>query len=157
VVAVAAAVVAAAMPVQFAPRPRWHTGATRSRACVGVPPSRCTSATAWAATTPWRDCAQCLPHRTVAALRPSGIAIQVTLIWEHPLVAKDRLVWPPRVRAPDVNGPFEGLPRRIGVYQRFARVGRHEVYVWVFFGRSRPTRSQLARANRELAAAQLRA
>lgn len=102
----------------------------------------------------WRDCADCLPHRTLAALPPDGIAIEVLLASERPPVAKQALIWPPRVSAAEVGG-LEGVPNRIGVYQRFARVGRFEAYVFAFFGRSRPTARQLAVANKEFEASRL--
>jgi hypothetical protein len=88
-------------------------------------------------------------------LPPDGIAIQITLALERPPVAKRTLSWPPQVRRAEIGAGFEGVSRRFGVYQRFARVGRYEAYVWVFFGRSRPTARQFAAANAELRTAQL--
>jgi len=56
-----------------------------------------------------------------------------------------------------VSAGMEGVPRRYGVYQLFARVrGGDEVLVWAYFGRSRPTTAQLAAANAQLRAARLR-
>jgi hypothetical protein len=91
----------------------------------------------------------------VESLPPNGIAIQVLLTVEHPPVAKP-MRWPPRIDSRDVAAPFEGLPRRIGVFQWLGRVGRYEPYVFVFFGRPHPTARQLARANDELSTARLR-
>src|SRR4051812_5631659 len=108
---------AALVPALFAPAPGWHVGAG--------------GMTTWAATTRWRDCAFCLPHRTVEALPPGGVALQLHLAkvrspsWVRPLR------WPPRL-AP-VVGPFEGLPTRIGVYQRIGRLHGYEAYLFVFF------------------------
>jgi hypothetical protein len=141
-------------PVRFAPRPGWQVGAGTVHACPGVSPARCRQVSSWASTVRWRDCAGCLPHRTLAALPAKGIAIQVSLALERPAVAKQALAWPPRVELADIGG-LEGVPDRIGVYQRFARVGRFEAYVFVFFGRSRPTAAQLAASNAELRAAQM--
>ena len=59
-------------------------------------------------------------------------------------------IWPPTIRSRDVGG-LEGVPPRNGLYQRFARYGRVEAYVFAFFGRAHPTASQLAAANAELA------
>ncbi|HEX3453039.1 MAG TPA: hypothetical protein VHS03_00325 [Gaiellaceae bacterium] len=113
--------------------------------------------TTWAATVRWRDCADCLPHRTVAVLPPNGIAIQVTLalVSSAPPGWMRRIVWPPRIRSKDVVAGFEGLPTRIGVYQSYVLVGRYQTAVWAFFGRGRPSPSQLRAVNAELAAARI--
>jgi hypothetical protein len=142
-------------PVRFAQRPGWHVGAGTAHACPGVPAVRCSQVWSWAATVHWRGCTGCLPHRLLATLPPDGIAIQVALATERPQVAKRTLTWPPQLRAGDVVAGFEGVSGRIGVYQHFARVGRYEVYLWVFFGRSRPSGRQLAAANAELRTARL--
>jgi hypothetical protein len=42
------------------------------------------------------------------------------------------------------------VPRRYGLFQIFVRTGTLERYLFVWFGRSHPTRHQLARANAEL-------
>jgi hypothetical protein len=81
--------------------------------------------------------------------------MQVSLVREIPLTAKEALKWPPRVRATDLVSPFEGLPARIAVYQKFVQVGRVEAYVLVLFGRSRPDATQIAAANAELKTARL--
>ena len=131
----------------------WHVGAGQVHACPGVKASRCVQVTSWASTVPWRDCANCLPHRTIASLPKDGIAIQLLLARESYPSAKP-FVWPPRVTLGD-RGGIEGVPARYGVYQRFGRVGALEVYAWVFFGRAQPTANQLARANAELASVRL--
>jgi hypothetical protein len=146
----------ALLPALFAAHGGWHTGHDRVHACPGVSASRCVSVESWAATVPWRDCGGCLPHRTIASLPPNGIALQVFVAVEHPLVAKRRIAWPPTIRARDVVAGGEGIASRYGVFQLFARAGAREVYVWAFFGRAHPTRAQLARANAELATARLR-
>jgi hypothetical protein len=117
--------------------------------------SRCVQTASWAATIPWRGCGACLPHQMIAALPRDGIMLQVTVAVERPLVAR-RALWPPTIRARDVGAGFEGVARRYGVYQLFARFGQVEAYVWAFFGRSRPTAAQLAAANRELETVRLR-
>lgn len=146
----------ALLPPLFAAHPGWHIGHARVHACPGVAVSSCVQATAWAATTRRRDCGECLPHRTIAALPPDGIALQVTVSVEHPLVARRAPAWPPTIRARDITAGFEGVPRRYGVYQLFARFGRLEAYVWAFFGRARPTAAQLAAGNAELRTVRLR-
>lgn len=46
---------------------------------------------------------------------------------------------------------MEGIPRRYGVYQLFARLANgEEVIVWAYFGRTRPTAAQLSAANAQL-------
>jgi hypothetical protein len=155
-IATAAAAAALALaPARFPPRAAWRTGHTGVHACPGVTPTRCVQATTWAATVRWRDCAECLPHATVAALPRDGIALQVGVAVEHP----SRLAggqWPPRIRLRDVGAGFEGLPGRIGVYQHTARVRGVEVSVMVFFGRDRPSARQRAAAEAELRAADVR-
>jgi len=106
----------------------WHVGSQRAHA--------------WAATVPYRDCSICVPpHRTLAALPPDGIVIQLTVLSDASTQAR----WP-RIRPKDVAAGFEGVPKRYGVFQ-FGDQGR-SAFVW--FGRAHPTRRQLARANAEL-------
>jgi hypothetical protein len=144
------------LPAPFAPHQGWHVGHGRVHACPGVSKSQCVQATSWASTIRWHGCRECLPHETIAALPPGGIALQVTVARERPLVARRTLRWPPLIRARDVTAGFEGVPHRYGVYQLFARFGHVEAYVWAFFGRARPTTRQLAAANAELQTVRLR-
>jgi hypothetical protein len=141
-------------PPHFRAAPGWHVGSTRAHACVGVPASRCVDAWGWASTVRYRDCRDCVPpHRTLAHLPPSGIAIQLDNGWERPARAPVGH-WPVRIRRKDMHrGGVEGIPRRVGYAQWFLRSGRIERYLWVWFGRAHPTRRQLARANAELRAA----
>jgi hypothetical protein len=140
-------------PIKFAAKTGWYVGVGKAHACPGVTASKCTRVTSWASTVRWRDCVDCLPRKTVGALKPGGVSIQVSLIRESPPVAKETLAWPPQIRAADVFSPFEGLPSRIAVYKKFARVGAYEVYLIVLFGRSNPDARQLAAANAALRAA----
>lgn len=96
-----------------------------------------------------RDCAICVPHKTLAHLSPGGIIIQLTKAREQPPRARVAS-WPPLIRPKDVQAGFEGVPNRHGVFQPFVRTGHLERYVFVWFGRAHPTRHQLARANAEL-------
>jgi hypothetical protein len=141
----------AVVPARFAPHAGWHAGHERPHACVGVTASRCVTAASWASTIRWRDCGWCLPHETIAALPPDGIALQISTTRERPLVARTTTGWPPRIAPRDVVAGFEGVPARYGVFQRFARFRGVEVYVWGWFGRAQPTRAQLSAANTELA------
>ncbi|HJQ49762.1 MAG TPA: hypothetical protein VJ838_04555 [Gaiellaceae bacterium] len=141
-------------PPHFGVAPGWHIGSTRAHACVGVSRSRCVTAEAWASTVRYRDCPNCSPpHKTLAALPPGGIIIQLSKGRERPAYGPRRS-WPPRLRASQVVGPFEGAPRRIGVIQVTARTRDDvEYFVFAWFGRAHPTRRQMARANAELGTA----
>ena len=137
-------------PPHFRPAPGWHVGSRPAHTCPGVPASRCVQAEGWASTVRYRDCGDCVPpHKTLAHLPPRGIVIQILAGRERPSKAPVGK-WPPRIRARDVTGPFEGEPDRYGVFQKFVRTGTHERSVFVWFGRRHPTRHQLARANAEL-------
>ena len=114
---------------------------------------RCRSVGSWAATVRWRDCAGCLPHRTVESLPPDGVAIQLSLADAKSPAWVKPMRWPPRLR-PVVNS-FEGLPTRIGVVQLIGRLRGFEAYLWVFYGRPRPSERQVALARAELRAARL--
>ena len=138
------------VPVHFTPANGWHLRKGKVHACPGVPASRCSEVRSLASTTRWRDCVECLPHRTVAAMRGDGIAIQISVAIERPVRVARTFAWPPRVSGPSVHAGFEGLPGRIGVYQGSTLVGKRELSVFVFFGRSRPTARQLHSANAEL-------
>jgi len=83
----------------------------------------------------------------------SGIAIQITVAVEHPVRAVH--TWPPQVKRARVQAGFEGLPSRVGVYQAASLIRKREVTLVVWFGRSRPTVSQVSRANAELRHARL--
>ena len=115
--------------------PGWHTGAAGRHA--------------WAATVPLRDCANCIPHRTLAALPPGGIVIQLTVATE-PRLHGPAVRWPTRLAARDVSAGFEGVPPRYGVVQQLTHTGRIEHLLWVWFGRAHPSRAQLAAANAQL-------
>ena len=140
----------AVSPMKFVPASGWHVRTGRAHACPGVPASRCSQVTSLASTIHWRDCVECLPHRTVAAMPANGIAIQIGVAVEHPVRATRTFPWPAQVTRARVDAGFEGLPGRIGVYQGSMLVGGRELSAMVFFGRSRPTSRQLARANAEL-------
>jgi hypothetical protein len=72
-------------------------------------------------------------------------------VHERPVVAKREIRWPPRIRAVEVTAGMEGIPSRYGVYQLFARLpNRDTVLVWAYFGRSHPSKPQLAAANTQL-------
>ena len=151
----ASAGVAGLEPARFVPAAGWHLRQGVVHACVGVSASRCSQAASTASTTRWRDCIDCLPHRTVAAMRANDIAIRITIVVERPLRLRRTFAWPPRVRRRSVYAPFEGLPGRIGVYQGNTRIGGREVFVFIVFGRAVPTNRQLNRANAELRRARL--
>jgi hypothetical protein len=137
-------------PPHFRAAPGWQVGASQPRPCVAVSASRCVWAAGWASTVPYRDCPNCVPpHRTLANLPAGGIVIQLTNSRERPSRVRQG-TWPPRIRARDVTGPFEGEPPRYGVFQFSVRTGTTERSLFVWFGRRHPTAHQLARANAEL-------
>ena len=138
----------AVSPMKFVPASGWHVRTGRAHACPGVPASRCSQVTSLASTIHWRDCVECLPHKTVAAMAPGDIGIQINVARERSPQAAPS--WPPHVTRQKVVAPFEGLPGRIGTFQGRARVGKREVSVFIVFGRARPTERQIRRANAEL-------
>ena len=151
----ASASLAVTLATQFAPANGWHLRSTRVHACPGVPATRCSQVTSLASTMRWRDCVECLPHRTFAAMPRDGVAIQVTTAVEHPVRALHTFAWPPQIKGAQVRAGFEGLPARIGVYQASSLIERREISLFVWFGRSRPTARQLSRANSQLRRARL--
>jgi hypothetical protein len=142
-------------PPQFDHALGWNVRVGVVHGCPGVSPHRCSQATSVASTLLWRDCIECLPHKTAAAMSTTAVAIQITVAVERPFRLEPTFTWPPHVSRGDVFGGFEGLPDRIGVYQSHRRLGSREVSVLVFFGRVQPTGRQLNRANTELRRARL--
>jgi len=140
-------------PARFAPRAGWQVGAGHVHACPGTAFSRCAQAASWATTGDWRDCTECLPHRTVAALPGKGIAMTL-VVGRAPNAPKHALHWPPRLHPADAQR-FEGLPPRIGVIRRSGRVHGFTTFLFVFFGRPDPTAAQVERAEAELASVDL--
>jgi hypothetical protein len=142
-------------PVQYGARPGWHVGHDHVHACPGVPRSRCEQVTSWASTVAFRDCGECLPHRTLDALPRNGVVIQLMLGRDRKPYFARALRWPARGRAGAGQGPIEGGPQRIGSVQLSGRLDGSDAYLFVFFGRRDPTARQLARANAELRSATL--
>jgi hypothetical protein len=147
---VGVAVVPRLAPVQFVPAVGWHLRTGRVHACPGVPASRCSQVASVSSTSRWQDCVECAPHRTLAVIPAEGIAIRIGVAIERPLRVPRTFAWPPRIDRAEVRAGFEGLPSRIGVYQASSRVGTLEIFLFVYFGRSRPTAGQLNAANTEL-------
>ena len=145
----------ALLPAVFAPHTGWHTGHTAVRACPGVSATRCVQAASWASTTRRHDCDACIPHRTLRALPPDGIILQVLVSAERPLSGRAFGAWPPTIRGSNLRG-IEGIPSHYGVFQRAGRYRAEGVYVWAFFGRAHPTVAQLDAANAELHAVHLK-
>ena len=120
----------------FRAAPGWHAGS------AGI--------YSWASTVPFRDCRDCVPpHKTIAALPPDGVVIQL----QSTRGQTRRTVgsWPLRIRARDVEPGFEGVPRRYGFSERSFQKDGVVRWAFVWFGRTRPTAAQVARANAELA------
>jgi hypothetical protein len=142
-------------PVRFKPAVGWHVRTGSAHACPGVSASRCAQVTTVASTSAWLDCVECAPHRTLAAIPSDGIAIRFTVALEPTARARRTFKWPAQVSLAEVNAPFEGLPSRIGVYQASTRVGTRDLFVFVYFGRDKPSTRQLKTANDELREARL--
>ena len=160
-IGVAAAALAAAgcgsgsglQPARFPARAGWHVGAGHVHACTDMARDRCSQAGSWATTGEWRDCTECLPQHTLAKLPSDGIAMTL-VVGRGPNTPKQRLHWPPPLRPADAKS-LEGLPARIGVIQRSGRLHGFTTYLFVFFGRPRPTADQVARAHDEVARVEL--
>ena len=144
------AAIAALEPARFAAAAGWQVRVGKPHACGGVSASRWSQVTTVASTTRFRDCLECLPHRTAAVMRAQDIAIKASVAIERPTSTKRTFAWPPRVIRRAVSAPFEGLPARSGVYQGSTLVGKREVLVFIVFGRPVPTDQQLERVNAEL-------
>ena len=140
-------------PARFPARAGWHVGAGHVHACTDMARDRCAQAGSWATTGEWRDCTECLPQRTAAALPADGIAMTL-VVGRGPNAPKQKLRWPPRLRPGDAKR-LEGLPTRIGVIQHAGLVHGFTTYLFVFFGRPQPTAAQVARARAELARVEL--
>ena len=137
-------------PIQFPAAPGWNAGTGAARSC-GTPTKRCSESWAWTSTVKWRDCRECLPHKTLAILPRDGIIVTVTRVHQRPIFAKRVIAWPPRINPDRVTAGLEGVPARFGVYQSYARLRYgDEINVWAFFGCSKPSASQIAAANARL-------
>jgi hypothetical protein len=145
------ALVLAVAPPHFQAGHGWQVGSRPAKACPGVSAKRCVQTSGWASTVRYADCPDCIPpHRTLAHLPRNGILIQLLNSRERPARARFGR-WPLVIRSKDIQrGGGEGIPRGVGYAQWFVRHNRIEHYLWVWFGRTHPTRRQLARANAEL-------
>jgi hypothetical protein len=135
-------------PATFAAADGWETG---SSGAAKVRPDGQQTWT-WASTVPYRDEPfQFLPHKTLAALPPDGIVIDVQLF--GPDERQRAATSPLRITPADGPGSMEGLTPPFSLYGTGGRMpGRdYDVDVSVLFGREHPTAEQFARANAELA------
>ncbi len=140
-------------PARFPVRAGWQVGAGHVHACPGTALDNCAQAGSWATTGTWRDCVECLPQRTVAKLPSDGIAITL-VVGRGPRAPKRALQWPPRLRPGEAQS-LKGLPSDIGVIKRAGVRHGFTTYLFVFFGRPRPTAAQVAHADAELARVEL--
>jgi hypothetical protein len=145
-------------PATFAPALAWYTGtggATRSR-----PDGDDTWS--WAATVPVRGVRESW-DRWLGDLPPDGIVVEAFLsrntLWPptEPDPSGTHRPRPQPFRIEDAEtGPFEGVPATRALYRLNARVpDQYDVDLWIFFGRARPTRDQLERAEAALDRLQL--
>jgi len=135
-------------PATFASAGGWDSGTSGA---AKVQPDGQQTWT-WASTVPYRDEPfQFVPYKTLAALPPDGIVIDVQLF--GPDQKQQPLRQPLRITTGDGPGSMEGLQPGIGLYGTGGRMpGQdYDADVSVLFGREHPTPDQLARANAELA------
>lgn len=99
------------LPRGLRPHTGWHTGSTAAQACPGMSATRCVQAASWASTIRRRDCAACIPRRTLVALPPDGIILQVLVSAERPLTGRSFGEWPPTIQRRHRGrlGPLTGL------------------------------------------------
>jgi len=133
----------AAVTLAFAPAPSWHARSARAR----DPSPPC----ALAATVPLREAPCAFPHRTVAALPPTGIAIWAVDYGDSPNAAFRARRLPLRLAGTPLQHNFEGLACNCGFQQILARVRGHSLWVFVVYNRMRPLPAQEARAATEVA------
>jgi hypothetical protein len=139
-------------PAAFSAADGWDTGTSGA---AKVQPDGQQTWT-WASTVPYRDEPfQFLPHKTLAALPPGGIVIDVQLLGpdQRPSAAKSPL----QIAPADGPGSMEGLTPPYSLYSTGGRVAGqdYDADVSVLFGREHPTAEQFARANAELARLEL--
>jgi hypothetical protein len=140
-------------PATFAAADDWHTGTS---GITDAQPDGQQTWT-WASTIPYADEPfQFLPHKTLAALPPDGIVIDVQL-FESRDRAHETVEPPFRIMQADGPGSMEGLTPPISLYGTGGRVPgqSYDVDISVMFGREHPTPDQFARANVALARLQL--
>jgi hypothetical protein len=136
-------------PATFAAADEWHTGTS---GIADAQPDGQETWT-WASTIPYADEPfQFLPHKTLAALPPDGIVIDVQLV-EPRDRAHGTVEAPFRITQADGPGSMEGLTPPISLYSTGGNVlgQNYDVGISVMFGREHPTPDQFARANAELA------
>lgn len=140
-------------PAVFAPAAGWHTGTN------GPAESEPEGQQTWtyASTVPYRDePLQAPPYKTLEVLPPDGIVIWLYLFGPGE-VDTSRRSPPFRLTEADRSAEWQGQVRDLPVYSLAGRVPgqRYGVNISVYFGRSRPTRAQLAAADAELARLEL--
>jgi hypothetical protein len=132
-------------PAIFAAADGWQTASTGP---AEIQPDGQATLT-WASTIPYRDEGfQWPPHETLAALPPDGIVLTIQL---QQYGSKGGSPVQPPFRLSDFEEvTFEGLTTENGPRSFAGRYANHDVTVWAFFGRERPTHEQLERAQSEL-------
>ncbi len=136
-------------PATFVAASGWHSG-TSGR--TDVQPDGQSAAT-WTSTIPYRDQPfEFPPSKTIAALPPDGIIIDVQLFGPGGY-GGGKATPPFRIAQSTGESGFEGVPEGVGVYQIGGHVPRqhYDVNINVLFGRKPPTRAQVAAADAQLA------
>jgi hypothetical protein len=140
-------------PARFPRRPGWHVG-TSGAGAIGPSGAQTGS---WTSTVRYRDPPfQLPPVRTISRLPRNGALIWLG-VWadsRHPPPTMSRHNSLRIVRGAIERG-FEGVPSRFGLYRALVPRRRYVLDLWVFFGRARPSRAAVRRAQAQLDAVRL--
>lgn len=127
----------------------WNGGTARIResSCP-----RCVQVDSWAATVPYFDMPNDMPHRTMAALGPNDVIILILRSWQPSPPAWTLQRHPLRVTAARTTASFEGNTTRGRVSLWSGTTWRNGsfVSVYMFFGSPRPSGAAIERAQHEL-------
>ena len=141
--------IAVAPPAVLPHTAGWHTGSARisNESC-----RRCIQVDSWAATVAYRDAANDFPHRTMAALGPADVIIQITRSWEPAAPRWEYTKRPLRIRRAQIHPNFEGNTThgRVSLWIDSTWRNGSLVQVYVFFGSPNPRAKLVARAQQEL-------
>jgi hypothetical protein len=142
---------ASARPAELPRQPGWYVGHARvaSPGC-----SHCVQTASWASTIPYRDKANDFPQRTMVVLGTHDVIVMITRAWQPHTLAWMLTRRPLRITPGRIQTNFEGNPTngRVSQWQTATWLNGSFVTVYVFFGSDHPTRADVGRAQRELAA-----
>ena len=138
-----------ARPAALSHEPGWYVGAAR----VPTPGCRgCVQTASWASTVPYLDRPNDFPQRTMFALGPHDVIVNVTRSWgpSEPRWALTRR--PLHINPEGIHAGFEGNPTRgrVSVWLTSTWRNGSAVSVYIYFGAPHPNRLDVKRAQREL-------